>query len=134
FNHGQPPHNSRLALSDFAGEILGASQWIKFYLLLIVLSLVPALRNARAFWQNKPAMLFTLLTLGILVEAALFQVTSYTPPDNNIFFHSFAFAFLCARFSAMQQVDLGQRKAFAAGALLVLLWWSGTFWKYVDRM
>ena len=134
FNHGQPPHNSRLAVSDFAEEILGASQWIKFYLLLIVLSLVPALRNFRAFWQNKTAMLFTLLTLGILAEAALFQVTSYTPPDNNIFFHSFAFAFLCARFSAIQQVDLGRRKAFIAGALLVLLWWSGTFWKYIDRI
>lgn len=134
FNHGQPPHNSRLALSDFAEEILGASQWIKFYLVLIVLSLVPAFRNIKAFWENKRAMLFTLLTLGILAEAALFQVTSYTPPDNNIFFHSFAFAFLCAQFSVLQQIDLNRLKTFLAGALLVLLWWSGVFWKYIDRV
>jgi hypothetical protein len=134
FNHGQPPHNSRLSFTDFAEEILGASQWIKFYLVLMVVSLVPALRNFKALWENKQAMLFILLTLGILVEAALFQVTSYTPPDNNIFFHSFAFAFLCARFSALQQIDLGRFRAFAAGALLVLIWWSGVFWKYIDRI
>ncbi|WP_298735210.1 hypothetical protein [uncultured Chitinophaga sp.] len=134
FNHGQPPHNSRLAVSDFAEEILGGSQWIKFYLVLMVVSLVPAFRKFKAFWENKRAMLFTLLTLGILAEAALFQVTSYTPPDNNIFFHSFAFAFLCAQFSSLQQVDLGRFRAFTAAALLVLLWWSGVFWKYIDRV
>lgn len=134
FNHGQPPHNSRLAISDFAEEILGGSQWIKFYLVLVVLSLAPALRNISAFWRNKSAMLFTLLTLGILAEAAIFQVTSYTPPDNNIFFHSFAFAFLCARFSSLQQLDLGRPGVFIGAALLVLLWWSGVFWKYIDRI
>ncbi|HEU4553049.1 MAG TPA: hypothetical protein VFS25_09450 [Chitinophaga sp.] len=134
YNHGQPPHNSRLSVNDFAEEILGASQWIKFYLVLIVLCLVPAFRNFKAFWENKPAMLFTLLTLGILAEAALFQVTSYTPPDNNIFFHSFAFAFLCAQFASLQHIDFGRRTAFLSGALLVLLWWSGTFWKYIDRI
>ncbi len=134
FNHGQPPHNSRLAVSDFAEEILGASQWIKFYLVLMVLCLVPALRNVKSLWQNKQAMLFLLLTLGILAEAALFQVTSYTPPDNNIFFHSFAFAFLCSHFSVLQHIDLGRLRTFIAGALLVLLWWSGVFWKYIDRV
>lgn len=134
FNHGQPPHNSRLAISDFAEEILGGSQWIKFYLVLMVLCLVPAFRNIKAFWKNKQAMLLTLLTLGILAEAALFQVTSYTPPDNNIFFHSFAFAFLCTQFSTLQQIDLGRPKIFVSAALLVLLWWSGVFWKYIDRV
>lgn len=134
YNHGQPPHNSRLAVTDFAEEILGGSQWIKFYLVLMVLCLVPALRNFKAFWQNKTAVLFTLLTLGILAEAALFQVTSYTPPDNNIFFHSFAFAFLCTHFAGMQHIDLGRRNAFLSSALLVLLWWSGVFWKYIDRI
>jgi hypothetical protein len=134
FNHGQAPHSSRLALGDFAEEILGSSQWIKFYFVLIVLCLVPALRNFRAFWENKKAMLFTLLTLGILTEAAIFQVTSYTPPDNNIFFHSFVFAFLCTRFSGLAQIDLDRWRPFLAGGLLVLLWWSGVFWKYIDRV
>lgn len=134
FNHGQPPHNSRLAPGDFLEEILGGSQWIKFYFVLMVLCLVPAFRSFRAFWQNKPAMLFTLLALGMLTEAAIFQVTSYTPPDNNIFFHSFAFAFLCSRFSGLLQIDLGRWRTFLAGGLLVMLWWSGVFWKYIDRI
>lgn len=134
FNHGQPPHNSRLAVSDFADEIMNYSQWLKFYFLLIVVATLPALRNWKALWADKRQMTFLLLTIGILVEAALFQVTSYTPPDNNIFFHSFAFAFIITQLSQILQIKLEQLRYFLVSGLLVLLWWSGTFYKYVDRM
>lgn len=134
FNHGQAPHNSRLSLYDILSELMGFSQWIKLYLLLIVLCLVPAFRQWRSFWNDKPAMLFTLLTLGILVEAAIFQVTSYTPPDNNIFFHAFAFAFIASRLQQQLKLDLGRWPSFGVATLLVLIWWSGSFWKYLDRI
>ncbi|SDH08466.1 hypothetical protein [Chitinophaga filiformis] len=134
FNHGQAPHNSRLSVYDILSEIMGFSQWIKLYFLLVILCLVPAFRQWRSFWNDRPAMLFALLTLGILVEAAIFQVTSYTPPDNNIFFHSFAFAFIASRLQEQLKLDLGRWPSFGAAALLVLLWWSGSFWKYLDRI
>lgn len=134
FNHGQAPHNSRLSVYDILSEIMGFSQWIKLYVLLVILCLVPAFRQWRSFWNDRPAMLFTLLTLGILVEAAIFQVTSYTPPDNNIFFHSFAFAFIASRLQEQLKLDLGRWPSFGIATALVLLWWSGSFWKYLDRV
>jgi hypothetical protein len=134
FNHGQAPHNSRLSVYDILSEIMGFSQWIKLYVLLVILCLVPVFRQWRSFWNDRPAMLFTLLTLGILAEAAIFQVTSYTPPDNNIFFHSFAFAFIASRLQEQLKLDLGRWSSFGIATALVLLWWSGSFWKYLDRV
>ncbi|WP_343690678.1 hypothetical protein [Chitinophaga sp.] len=134
FNHGQAPHNSRLSLYDILSEVLYQSQWIKFYIVMMVIVLIPSFKQFRSFWQDKQAMLFTLLTLGILAESAIFQVTSYTPPDNNIFFHAFAFAFIGSRLVGQLNIDLSRKSAFGAAALLVLLWWSGTFWKYMDKV
>ncbi|WPQ60827.1 hypothetical protein SIO70_20950 [Chitinophaga sancti] len=134
FNHGQAPHNSRLSLYDIVSEVLYQSQWIKFYIVMMVVVLLPAFKQFKAYWQDRQAMLFTLLTLGILAESAIFQVTSYTPPDNNIFFHAFAFAFIASRLVDQLHIDLGRKPAFAGAALLVLLWWSGTFWKYMDKV
>jgi hypothetical protein len=134
FNHGQPPHSSRLSIKDFADEILNGSQWLKFYALLIILLLVPSLRKWKELWADKQRMLFVLVTLGVLTEAALFQVTSYTPPDNNIFYHSFAFAFIFTYLSQLLQLKIEQFKPFVGAALLILLWWSGAYYKYIDRM
>lgn len=134
FNHGQPPHNSRLSVGDIAAEFLGQSQWIKFYILLIVVLLVPACKDWKSAWNNRQLMLFALVTLGILAEAAIFQVTSYTPPDNNIFFHAFAFAFILANLAGLLSFKPEEWKPFFISAALVLLWWSGTYWKYLDRV
>lgn len=134
FNHGQVPHNSRLSLYDIVSEVFYQSQWIKFYIVMMVVVLLPSFKQFKAFWQNKQAVLFTLLTLGILAESAIFQVTSYTPPDNNIFFHAFAFAFIASGLVDQLHIDLGRKPAFAAAAVLVLLWWSSSFWKYTDKV
>lgn len=134
FNHGQAPHNSRLSLYDIITEVMAASQWIKFYVVMVVLCLVPAFGKWKSFWKDRASMLFTLLTLGILVEAAIFQVTSYTPPDNNIFFHAFAFAFIVSRLQQQLDLKLERWSSFGLATLLVLLWWSGSFWKYLDRV
>ncbi|SFM94339.1 hypothetical protein SAMN05428949_1409 [Chitinophaga sp. YR627] len=134
FNHGQAPHNSRLSLYDIITEVMAASQWIKFYVVMVVLCLVPAFGKWQRFWKDRESMLFTLLTLGILVEAAIFQVTSYTPPDNNIFFHAFAFAFIVSRLQQQLDLKLERWSSFGLATVLVLLWWSGSFWKYLDRV
>lgn len=134
FNHGQPPHNSRLSVKDFLDEILNGSQWLKFYFLLIVLLMIPQLRNWKTLWVDKAKMMFLLLTVGVLTEAALFQVTSYTPPDNNIFFHAFAIAFIINQLAILLQFKMEEASYFMPTTLLILLWWSGTYFKYIDKI
>ncbi|WP_109698006.1 hypothetical protein [Chitinophaga deserti] len=134
FNHGQPPHSSRLSFMDIIEVLLIETQWIKFYFALSVILMIPALKAPRALWQNRGLMLFFLLTIGILVEAALFQVTSYTPPDNNIFFHGFAIAFILTRLYDLTTVRFDEWKPFFAAAAVVLLWWSASYFKYISRI
>jgi len=136
FNHGQAPHTARLSPRDIITEFLGYSQWIKFYILLIVLVVLAKVQKAglTAFWKDRNEMLFLLLTLGMLATAAVFQVTSYTPPDNNIFFHAFAIAYILAGIAELFQLrpEAPRNLAFILASLL--LWWSGSYWKYLDRI
>ena len=134
FNHGQPPHSSRLSIKDLLDEILGESQWIRFYVMMIGLLLIVKFRNRREFFANKREMLFLLLTLGILTEAAIFQVTSYTPPDNNIFFHSFSAAYLFSAVAVLGNINFSGIRNFFLLIIGVLVWWSGMYWKYFERI
>lgn len=133
FNYGQPPHSSRISFSDILKEFLLASQWLKFYLIMIVILLFASVRNFKAFIQNKQQMLFALLTLGILAEAAIFQVTSYLPVDNNIFYHSFAIVYVLSLLTAVIPVNLNTWKTAIVFTACIMLWWSHTFWKYIER-
>lgn len=133
FNYGQPPHSSRISFSDILKEFLLASQWLKFYLIMIVILLFASVRNFKAFIQNKQQMLFALLTLGILAKAAIFQVTSYLPVDNNIFYHSFAIVYVLSLLTAVIPVNLNTWKTVIVFTACIMLWWSHTFWKYIER-
>lgn len=133
FNHGQPPHSSRLAFNDFTDEIFGSSSWIKAYVVLVALCIAARVKQGGNWLMERKEVLFALLTLGILGEAAIFQVTSYTPPDNNIFFHSFAFAFIATYLVDLAKININAFRPLLAATLLVLFWWSGTWWKYVGR-
>lgn len=132
FNYGQAPHFSRIAITDFLGDIFGDSRWEKFYILLIGLLLLNRIKSLRDFINDRREMVFLLLTLGILVEALLFQVTSYVPPDNNIFFHSFAFAYIVSNLNLLFTQKWSWHVALLA--VLIMLWWSGSYWRYVDRI
>src|SRR5450432_924877 len=110
FNHGQPPHSARVSPMDILDDLLGSSQWIKFYLLIIVLLEVSRFRSWKEWRDQGSGMVFLLLTLGMIGEAAVFQETSYVPPDNNIFFHSFAFAFILNSFARNVHLDLNRMK------------------------
>ncbi|HUQ67225.1 MAG TPA: hypothetical protein VM101_13775 [Flavitalea sp.] len=133
FNHGQPPHSSRISISDIVKEFLLASQWLKFYIALIGILVFAYIRNINAFLQNKQMMLFTLLTLGIIGEAAVFQVTSYLPVDNNIFFHSFAIVYILTLLTALLPVNINSWKTTIVITACIMLWWSQTYWKYIER-
>ncbi|PWT94875.1 MAG: hypothetical protein C5B52_19055 [Bacteroidetes bacterium] len=134
FNHGQPPHNSRFSLSDAADEFFGNSQWLKFYIFLVVLIIAATFKNFKEFIRDRQQIIFLLLTLGILTEAAIFQITSYTPPDNNIFFHSFAFVFIMTWLSYFLKLDFNKWKIIITCMAGVMLWWSGVYWTYIVRI
>lgn len=133
FNHGQPPHSSRISISDIIKEFLLESQWIKFYLALIIILLFAHIKNLKLFLQNKQMMLFTLLTLGIIAEAAVFQVTSYLPVDNNIFYHSFAIVYILTLLATLLPININTWKTTAVITACVLLVWSQAYWKYIER-
>ena len=125
FNFGQHPHNPRVDKFDLINEFLGASDFIKFYLLIFVVIVISQIE----VWytsRNKLSMLFALVVLCILGQAAIIQVTSYTPIDGNIYFHSFVFAFILQFLS--RSFDLQRVPSFAALSFFVVLWWSGVFW------
>ena len=136
FNHGQPPHTARLSVRDMLQEFLEASQWIKFYLLLVLLVVLSKGRRLgwKAFWTDRREVSFLLVTVGILGAAAVFQVTSYTPPDNNIFFHAFAIAYVLDGLAVLLPWSPDSPKRLAWLLAGVLLWWSGSYWKYIDRI
>lgn len=134
FNHGQAPHSSRISLFEIVDEFFTGSQWIKFYLFLITVILIIRYRSWRQLWEDRKTMIFVLLTIGILGQAAIFQVTSYTPPDNNIFFHSFAVALILTLLSGLLPVNLNRWKVVAAYSAALLIWWSSVYWKYIQRI
>lgn len=103
-------------------------------MLIIVILSIAYFRNWKQLLTDKRTTIFLLLTLGILAQAVIFQVTSYTPPDNNIFYHSFAFAFILSLLSHFLKLDFLKLKPFLIAAICLLFWWSGVFWKYIQRI
>ncbi len=132
FNYGQAPHSSRLSLFDLLDEFMAGSQWIKFYLLGMFVVAIHRLKKKEKLQIQE--VLFSLLTFGMLVQASIFQVTSYVPVDNNIFFHAFAFSYFAWYITENKVINLAKADMFFLTAFLLMLWWSGTYWRYVDRV
>lgn len=133
FNYGQPPHYSRVALPDFINELMMGAKWEKFYLLVVLLVLINRFIDApkwKEVFFNERFMVWVLLTAGILKEALLFQVTSYVPPDNHIFFHGFAFAFALTHLNI--GAHLNRFVPFVAALLMTGLFWGNYYWRYID--
>ncbi|RYY60125.1 MAG: hypothetical protein EOO05_10970 [Chitinophagaceae bacterium] len=132
FNHGQAPHTARISFGEIIAEFLGSSQWIKFYLFLILVLVF--IKGLPALLKQRNEVLFLLLAVGVIGEAAIFQVTSYTPPDNNIFFHSFAIAYILHLLSGLTSIDFNRPRLVLVTSIGVLLWWSNVYWKYIQRV
>ena len=134
FNHGQPPHTARFSIPDLLTEIFSGAQWIKFYFLLIIFIVGYKFNHQPKFYNNKQEIIFLLLTLGILAEAAIFEVTSYTPPDNNIFFHTFALAYIFKNLAQITAIDFNRLRNAVVFIALILFWWSSSYWQYLNRI
>ncbi len=134
FNHGQPPHNARVSGADIINEFFSESQWLKFYIFIIVLLSVARFKDARSFLADKRETVFLLLTLGILCLAAIFQITSYTPVNSNIFFHGFAFAFIMHYLIQYLPFKINNTWVFSLLSIGIMLWWSQLYWNYIQRI
>jgi hypothetical protein len=134
FNHGQPPHSSRVSLFDILSEFFGNSAWIKFYFFFIAVLGFVRWRTWGALRADRTAVLLVVLTVGILGEAAILQITSYTPPDNNIFFQSFGFACVFSLLAPLLPGRLERPGMVLVLSLGVVLWWSGSWWNYTQRI
>ena len=134
FNYGQEPHFSRLDSSDLLFFIFQGSFWLKLYIVVTFALIFMEIRKMgwRAYLNDKSNMVFTLVTLGIYVQALIIQVTSYVPINNNIYFHSFGLAFILSKINLPFQKD---RVGFAIiGSLMIMLWWSGSYYKYLNKV
>lgn len=128
FNLGQEPHSSRIRLMDILNNIFLGSQWIKFYLLIIAFIIASHWGDFKAFFLDKHKITYTLLVLGILVQALIVQTTSYIPHNVNIYFHSFAFAFI---FSCLPfKIPFEKVSTTVLFVLLIFFWWSADYWNY----
>ncbi len=133
FNYGQEPHYSRISSFDILSTVFGASLFLKFYFFLIVIIILNKSREGLN-WLLKDINqgLHLLLTLLILFQASILQVTSYVPADGNIYFHSFMVMYIINnlgfKISYTKVVNLG------IIAILILIWWSGVYWKYSTRL
>ena len=133
FNYGQEPHFSRLSGKDLLDFLFQGSFWIKLYLVIVAILVIQKIQNLgfQAFINDKFMMVQTLLVLGILVQASIIQVTSYVPINNNIYFHSFACAYIISNINWPFRDNI---KFAAMGGLMVMIWWSGSYYKYVSRI
>lgn len=132
FNYGQDPHTSRLFLADILHDIFRGSLWIKFYILVIALLMMLRHKSILSFVKDKQKFTFFLITIGILVQAMLVQVTSYIPHNVNIYFHSFAIAFILSNLDL--EGILEKKLNLSLITLLLLFWWSSDFWVYGQRI
>lgn len=132
FNYGQEPHYSRVSLLDFLSAFFGGSAFIKLYLLLIAVVVLIKCQKGFDWLIDRSFMIHLLLTLGILFQATILQVTSYVPADGNIYFHSFMVFFVLARMDL--KVNFSSPLNFIVLCALILIWWSGLYWKYANRL
>jgi len=134
FNYGQPPHYDRISLYDFLNILMSDSSWLKFYILVIVLILIGKSSQFKLFISNKCQVLFTVLILGILLEASVIQVTSYMPKNGNIFFHSFAIIYIFIFSDLYRKINFRKPFVICLVGVLILLWWSPYPWNYANAV
>ena len=108
---------------DFVSTVFGGSVYIKLYFLVIVLIVLSKSRSGLGWIKDEKFTIHLLLTLGVLFQATILQVTSYVPVDGNIYYHSFmVFFILCNLNLGIVYSRIGN---FALLTLLIMFWWSG---------
>lgn len=134
FNLGQPPHSSRVSLVDVVIGLLAESQALRLSMLLVaVLGTALFFRDRESFFR-KDQVLFLLLVLGILAQATILQETSYTPPDNNIYFMSFVFAWVLFALSQLLPIPWSSGAALAGLCAAVIFMQSSRYAGYINGL
>lgn len=131
FNYGQPPHDSRLHLSNFAQSIFSGSLYEKFYLLIIGLLVLFRFGSLKKLFEDKQEGSFFLIAAGMVCMALITQVTSRLPENTSTYFHAFAFAYILEGLSKKQQT--AHISYLAILGFLTFFWWSGVLWKYSSK-
>jgi hypothetical protein len=90
--------------------------------------------NNGDFFRNRERVFHLLLTLGFLAQALILQVTSYTPPDNNIYFQAFTFAYLFTVIARFLPVPWTKPLPVILMIAAVFLWKSDIYGGYVNRI
>ncbi|HSF45155.1 MAG TPA: hypothetical protein VLA58_04065, partial [Chitinophagaceae bacterium] len=134
FNLGQPPHSSRFNLGDLLNDLLLRSHGLKLSLMMVVSAGILVWYNNGAFFRNRERIFHLLVTLGILAQAAILQVTSYTPPDNNIYFQAFTFAYLFTVIARFLPVPWTKPLPIILMIAAVFVWKSEIYGSYVSRI
>lgn len=133
FNYGQAPHYSRINLYDFLDDIFGNSQLIKLYFTSIIVLLIYRYRRWVNFWQDEKGVMFTLLSLGILGQALIIQVTSYIPHNVNVYYHSFAVASILLLIGN-SIINWNSLATILLSIFLVCFCFSADYWLYANRV
>jgi hypothetical protein len=129
FNYGQPPHYGRISLYDILRINMEESRWEKIYFIVVIGIYFYRKWN---FSTSHLDNFFTLFVLGILAQAMIFQVTSYVPKDNNIFFHAFFTAYVL--FFLFKVEKIATLKPVVLLFFMICFWWSEKYWKYADKV
>ena len=134
FNLGQPPHSSRVSLTDVFIGLIQESQALRLSIIFIVLLGITLFIKDRAWFLQKDKMLFLLLVLGILAQATVLQETSYTPPDNNIYFMSFVFVWLLFALSQLLPLPWNGMGTLLFLTVAIFFMQSGRYAGYVSNL
>jgi hypothetical protein len=128
FNLGQAHHFSRINAYDFLSTFFEESLMLKLFIIATVIIALVRYPKIKSITADRPYFLFTVFTLGILAQAMIIQVTSFSPATTNFYYISFAFAFFV--FNAGRVLQLEKVWVLSLAFLLVLFWRSENYWKY----
>lgn len=133
FNHGQAPHSSRVVLMDFINDAFNfESIPIRIYLFALIIIVINRLPRLKSYLGDKRQVLFFLLTLGLLVQPLLGQVTTYIPMYIHYYFHSFALIYILANIP--WKIDLHRPAFIGLLTIGMLFWFSQDTWRYGKRI
>jgi len=133
FNYGQPPHGTRISLLDLLDTVFADTSLVmRLYLFSIIFYIVYRWYNGSRFYQwDKKQILFTLFTIGIIVQPLIVQLTTYIPENAHFYYHSFAVLFFL---SQLKVIPFSRLTVFAASVVLIFLLWSQDYWRYANRI
>ncbi len=134
FNLGQAPHSTRISAVEILKDLFLNSFSLKLSLLMLIIALIMLWNHDRAFMKNRSKSLFFLLTIGIIAQAAILNVTSYTPPDNNIYYQSYVFAYMLSAMVLLLPSAWVRPWPYLLVIACVFLWKSDLYGGYLIRM